>query len=82
MVMFEYIPYGDLLGFLKRSRGLDDRYFNDPDIKPTSPLTPEQLLKFAGEIADGMTYLKANKVFDNYVEYCLKTQGCSIQWQI
>ncbi|XP_068686667.1 proto-oncogene tyrosine-protein kinase receptor Ret-like isoform X2 [Montipora foliosa] len=62
MVMFEYIPYGDLLGFLKRSRGLDDQYFNDPDVKPTSPLTPQQLLKFAGEIADGMTYLEANKI--------------------
>ncbi|XP_068685071.1 tyrosine-protein kinase SRK3-like [Montipora foliosa] len=62
MVMFEYIPYGDLLGFLKRSRGLDDQYFNDPDIKPKSSLTSEQLLKFAGEIADGMAYLKANKI--------------------
>ena len=81
MVMFEYIPYGDLLGFLKRSRGLDDQYFNDPDIKPKSSLTSEQLLKFAGEIADGMAYLEANKVFSNSVEYCLKTQDCSIQWQ-
>ncbi|XP_068732550.1 uncharacterized protein [Montipora capricornis] len=62
MVMFEYIPYGDLLGFLKRSRGLDDQYFNDPDIKPKSSLTSEQLLKFAGEIADGMAYLEANKI--------------------
>ncbi|XP_068734061.1 fibroblast growth factor receptor 2-like [Montipora capricornis] len=62
MVMFEYIPYGDLLGFLKRSRGLDDQYFNDPDIKPTSSLTSEQLLKFAGEIADGMAYLEARKI--------------------
>ncbi|XP_068686238.1 tyrosine-protein kinase receptor Tie-1-like [Montipora foliosa] len=62
MVMFEYIPYGDLLGFLKRSRGLDDQYFNDPDIKPISSLTSEQLLKFAGEIADGMAYLEARKI--------------------
>ena len=68
MVMFEYNPYGDLLGFLKRSRGLDDQYFNDPDIKPTSSLTPEQLLKFSGEIADGMAYLEANKVFRNSVD--------------
>ena len=68
MLIFEYNPYGDLLGFLKKSRGLDDQYFNDPDIKPTSSLTPEQLLKFAGEIADGMAYLEANKVFRNSVD--------------
>ena len=62
MVMFEYIPYGDLLGFLRRSRGLNDNYYKDPDIKPSSSLTSEQLLKFAGEIADGMAFLAANKV--------------------
>lgn len=62
MVMFEYVPYGDLLGFLKRSRGLEDQYYNDPDIKPTSSLSSEQLLKFAQEIADGMAYLGAHKV--------------------
>ena len=62
MVIFEYVPYGDLLGFLKRSRGLEDQYYNDPDIKPTSSLSSEQLLKFAQEIADGMAYLGTHKV--------------------
>ena len=62
MVMFEYIPYGDLLGFLRKSRGLNDNYYKDPDVKPSSSLTSEQLLKFAREIADGMTFLAANKV--------------------
>jgi len=62
MVMFEYIPYGDLLGFLRKSRGLSDNYFKDPDVKPSSSLTSVQLLKFAREIADGMAFLAANKV--------------------
>lgn len=62
MVIFEYVPYGDLLGFLKRSRGLEDQYYNDPDIKPTSSLSSEQLLKFAQEIADGMAYLGTHKI--------------------
>lgn len=62
MVMFEYVPYGDLLGFLRKSRGLSDNYFKDPDVKPSSSLTSVQLLKFAREIADGMAFLAANKV--------------------
>lgn len=62
MVLFEYIPYGDLLGFLRRSRGLDDKYYKDPDVKPSSSLTSQQLLRFAQEIADGMAFLAANKV--------------------
>ena len=62
MVLFEYIPYGDLLGFLRRSRGLDDKYYKDPDVKPSSSLTSQQLLRFAQEIADGMAFLEANKV--------------------
>ena len=62
MVMFEYIPYGDLLGFLRKSRGLNDNYYKDPDVNPSSSLTSEQLLKFAREIADGMAFLAANKV--------------------
>ena len=62
MVMFEYIPYGDLLGFLRKSRGLNDNYYKEPDVNPSSSLTSEQLLKFAREIADGMAFLAANKV--------------------
>lgn len=62
MVMFEYIPYGDLLGFLRKSRGLNDNYYKDPDVKPSSSLKSKQLLKFAREIADGMAFLAANKV--------------------
>ena len=34
LVLIEYVPYGDLLGYLRKSRGLSDTYFNDPDRKP------------------------------------------------
>ena len=33
-VLIEYVPFGDLLGYLRKSRGLNDTYFKDPDIKP------------------------------------------------
>ncbi|CAH3163264.1 unnamed protein product, partial [Pocillopora meandrina] len=62
MVLFEYIPFGDLLGYLRRSRGLSDNYYKDPDVKPSSSLSSKQRLKFSREIADGMAFLSANKV--------------------
>ena len=62
LVLIEYVPYGDLLGFLRKSRGMNDTYFEDPDMKPQTNLTAEQLMKFAWQVADGMCYLSSKKV--------------------
>ena len=62
LVLIEYVPYGDLLGYLRKSRGLNDTYFNNPDRKPETNLTSKQLMKFAWQIADGMAYLSSRKV--------------------
>ena len=62
LVLIDYVPYGDLLGFLRKSRGLNDTYFKDPDMKPQTNLTAEQLMKFAWQVADGMCYLSSKKV--------------------
>ena len=62
LVLIEYVPYGDLLGYLRKSRGLNDTYFKDPDVKPQSNLTAEQLMRFAWRVADGMFYLSSRKV--------------------
>ncbi|XP_067030311.1 uncharacterized protein [Acropora muricata] len=62
LVLIEYVPYGDLLGYLRKSRGLNDTYYKDPDIKPKTSLTSQQLMKFACQIADGMSYLSLRKV--------------------
>ena len=61
-VITEYVPYGDLLGFLRKSRGLQDNYYKDPDIKPQSSLRPKQLFGFAWDIANGMEFLASEKV--------------------
>ena len=61
-MVIEYVPYGDLLGYLRKSRGLNDTYYKDPDIKPQSSLTSQQLMKFAWQIADGMSYLSSRSV--------------------
>ena len=60
-MLIEYVPYGDLLGYLRKSRGLNDTYFKDPDIKPKTSLTSQQLMNFASQIADGMSYLSLRK---------------------
>ena len=62
LVLIEYVPYGDLLGYLRKSRGLNDTYFKDPDSKPQTTLFAYQLMKFAWQVADGMCYLSSKKV--------------------
>ncbi|XP_067030263.1 fibroblast growth factor receptor 1-like isoform X3 [Acropora muricata] len=62
LVLIEYVPYGDLLGYLRKSRGLNDTYYEDPDVTPKSNLSSQQLMKFAWQIADGMNYLSLRKV--------------------
>ena len=63
LVLIEYVPYGDLLGYLRKSRGLNDTYFKDPDVKPQTSLTAEQLMRFGWQVADGMLYLSSRKVW-------------------
>ena len=62
LVLIEYVPFGDLLGYLRKSRGLNDTYYKDPDIKPQTNLTSQHLMKFAWQIADGMSYLSSKSV--------------------
>ena len=63
-MLIEYVPFGDLLGYLRKSRGLNDTYYKDPNIKPKTNLTSQQLIKFAWQIADGMSYLSSIPVSD------------------
>ncbi|XP_022803128.1 proto-oncogene tyrosine-protein kinase receptor Ret-like [Stylophora pistillata] len=62
LVLIEYVAFGDLLGYLRKSRGLKDTYYKDPNIKPQTNLTSQQLMKFAWQIADGMSYLSSKSI--------------------
>ncbi len=64
LVVVEYAQYGDVLGYLRKSRGVHDNYYSDPSVQPRTSLTSEQLLKFAWEISDGMDYLSKKKVIN------------------
>ena len=68
-MLIEYVPFGDLLGYLRKSRGLNDTYYKDPDIKPKTSLTSHQLMKFAWQVADGMSYLSSKRVSKAF-NYC------------
>ena len=61
MIVLEYLPYGDLLGYLRKSRGHEDTY-NTGEKRPNSRLTEKDLLSFAWMIGDGMSYLATMKV--------------------
>ena len=60
-IVLEYLPYGDLLGYLRKSRGIEDTY-NTGEKGPSSALNEKDLLSFAWMIADGMGYLASMKV--------------------
>ena len=64
LVVVEYAQYGDVLGYLRKSRGVRDNYYNDPSVQPRTNLTSKQLLTFAWEISDGMVYLSKKKVIN------------------
>ena len=41
-MLMEYVPFGDLLGYLR-----NDSYYKNPNIKLQANLTSQQLIKFA-----------------------------------
>ena len=72
MIILEYLPYGDLLGYLRKSRGIEDTY-NTGEKRPNSTLSEKDLFSFAWMIADGMNYLSTMKV-----NVTLNDLGCII----
>ena len=61
MLILEYAPYGDLLGYLRKSRGMEDKYYNCPE-NWQQEVTSYDLLSFAQQIASGMSFLASKKV--------------------
>ncbi|XP_078379094.1 proto-oncogene tyrosine-protein kinase receptor Ret-like isoform X2 [Oculina patagonica] len=61
MLVLEYAPYGDLLGYLRKSRGLEDKYYCYSESCPEE-VTSYDLLSFAQQIASGMSFLASKKI--------------------
>lgn len=64
-IVTEYMCHGDLLGFLRASRGHHGMYHVSPGTRyqpPTLNLCSRDLLNVATKIANGMRYLADRKV--------------------
>ncbi|PFX13113.1 ephrin type-A receptor 4-A-like [Stylophora pistillata] len=61
LIVLEYLPYGDLLGYLRKSRGIEDSQHTG-EKEPILKLSEKDLLSFAWMIADGMNYLSSMKI--------------------
>ena len=64
MLILEYAPYGDLLGYLRKSRGLEDKYYSSPE-SCQQEVTSYDLLSFAQQVSAGMSFLASKKVCDS-----------------
>ncbi|PFX25855.1 Tyrosine kinase receptor Cad96Ca [Stylophora pistillata] len=60
LVIVEFASHGDLLGYLLKSRGLPDTYYNT--CRKLTRVTAKKLMMFAWQIASGMNFLSGNKV--------------------
>ncbi|PFX25854.1 Tyrosine kinase receptor Cad96Ca [Stylophora pistillata] len=60
LVIVEFASHGDLLGYLLKSRGLPDTYYNT--CRKLTRVTAKKLMMFAWQIASGMNFLSRNKV--------------------
>ena len=62
LLILEFVPYGDLLGYLKKSRGETDNYYNLKSAENPRKIPAQQLYRFASDIARGMEFISANQV--------------------
>ena len=70
MLVLEYTPYGDVLGYLRKSRGVEDQFYCSPECCQQE-VTSYDLLSFAQQIASGMSFLASKKVC-----VCLNARKC------
>lgn len=61
-VITEYVCHGDLLGFLRKSRGIIDTTYCEKPAIPRTNLKQSQLLKMPRDVASGMAHLSHYKI--------------------
>ena len=67
ILIMEIMPWGDLLGFLRKSRGLVDKYYRGGNM--AQKLETYDLVPFAKQIAAGMVFLGSRGVSERFAKY-------------
>ncbi|XP_078371013.1 uncharacterized protein LOC144654681 isoform X2 [Oculina patagonica] len=62
LVILEFVPHGDLLGYLKKSKGETDDYYNLKSEEAPQKIPKQQLYTFACDIARGMEFISAHQL--------------------
>ncbi|KAK2571226.1 Tyrosine kinase receptor Cad96Ca [Acropora cervicornis] len=60
ILLLEYLPFGDLLGFLRKSRGIVDKYYRGEG--EVAKLKTYDLVSFSNQIATGMVFLASRGI--------------------
>ena len=60
ILIVEYLPRGDLLGYMRKSRGINDKYYCGEG--QAQELTTYDLVTFSKQIATGMVFLGSRGV--------------------
>ena len=63
ILITEYLPCGDLLGFLRKCRGIVDKHYRGEG--EVAKLKTYDLVSFANQIATGMVFLASRGVCDS-----------------
>ncbi|XP_068705132.1 vascular endothelial growth factor receptor 1-like [Montipora foliosa] len=60
ILIMEYLPRGDLLGYLRKSRGIFDKHYSGK--LQVAPLKTYDLMSFSNQIATGMVFLASRGI--------------------
>lgn len=77
LVIVEFACHGDLLGYLLKSRGLPDTYYQTTG--KLTRVTAKKMMTFAWQIANGMDFLAENKVKRAKENHMKQNEGKSYQ---
>ena len=62
LVILEFVPHGDLLGYLRKSNGENDDFYDLKSKEVPSKIPERQLYQFSADIARGMEFISAHQV--------------------
>ena len=78
ILIMEYLACGDLLGYLRKSRGIDDKYHCGEGA--AVEIGTYDMVSFAKQIATGMIFLASRGVCEKFIASSFKI-AAKISWK-